>query len=83
MGKSKALTRHHRKRVIERKKQFIKKANSYWHYKFEGALNKGKIHCSCGLCAMKFKGFEGPSMSDKRKIEKLVDMEKDWLLNNA
>jgi hypothetical protein len=38
---------------VERKKRIIHKLNDYWFYKHEGMLRKGKIHCSCPMCAAK------------------------------
>lgn len=45
----------------------------YWSYKHEGQLSKGKIHCSCPLCA-----FHGPTHQDIRillKMESEIDEE--------
>lgn len=56
--------RKQRAKHIKRKKRIIHEQNDYWKYKFDGDLNKGKIHCSCWLCA-----FHGMSMSDLRKFE--------------
>lgn len=37
-----------------------------------GGLDKGKIHCSCGMCAEKTRNV-GWKHSDKRKLEKEND----------
>lgn len=67
--------RKQRKSHIDRKKRIIKDQNDYWHYKYDGVLSKGKIHCSCWMCRHKF--YQEAAMSDVRKaisaIDKLVD----------
>lgn len=57
-----------RKRHINRKKRIIKGLNDYWVYKHEGMLSKGKIHCSCYMCAGKT-NWHGYKPSDLRKLE--------------
>jgi hypothetical protein len=52
---------------IKRKKRIIHNINDYWHYKYEGELSKGKIHCSCKLCSSKTKDI-GYKASDKCKL---------------
>lgn len=43
-----------RKKHIKRKKRIIHEIlGNNWSYKYDGCLSKGKIHCSCGLCASK------------------------------
>ena len=48
----------------------------YWKVKSKGCLAKGKIHCSCPMCA-----FHGTSMQDRRKFismeSKLADYYED------
>lgn len=48
--KDRAIRRHHRNRVINKKVKLIKLRGEYWFYKYEGRLHKGKIHCSCKKC---------------------------------
>lgn len=48
MTRTLSYRRHHRYRVINRKKKIIKQTS--WNVKFDGMLAKGKIHCGCGLC---------------------------------
>ena len=67
--KSRAKTRYERFRHINRKKRIIKEQNNYWHYKHEGMLSKGKIHCSCWMC--RTKSYDSLKISDLRKIEKM------------
>ncbi|WP_157739709.1 hypothetical protein [Paenibacillus kribbensis] len=43
-NRNQAYFRHHRKRVIQRKKRLS--AQWGWVIKFDGAFSKGKIHCS-------------------------------------
>lgn len=40
--------RHHRQRVINRKKKLMKHRG--WKFKFDGMYSKNKIHCSCVMC---------------------------------
>ena len=75
MKRTKAYYRHHRWRVINRKKKFVKQTGR-WNYKFDGVFNKGKMHCSCGMCTYKIRTL-GYTMSDMRKIERLKSMEKE------
>jgi len=37
----------------------------FWHPARIGALDKGKVHCSCWICRKK--SYDNPSISDKRK----------------
>lgn len=73
-----------RQKHINRKKRIIKEQNNYWHYECEGILNKGKIHCSCGMCRNKtnnkgkhrlIHGNYAPSKnwkhSDRQKMESM------------
>lgn len=66
MNRSKEYMRYQRRAHIERKKRIIKGQNDYWHYRHEGELDKGKIHCSCWLC--RHKSYDEPKISDKRKL---------------
>lgn len=81
-NRSKEYYRIQRKKHINRKKKIIKELNNYWYYEYEGILNKGKIHCGCGMCRNKtnnkgkhrlIHGNYNPSKnwkySDKQKIE--------------
>lgn len=52
MSRSRAYTRYQRRFHIDRKKRIIKEVGC-WFTKFDGQLNKGKIHCSCSLCRLK------------------------------
>ncbi len=66
MSRSRAYTRYQRMQHIGRKKQIIHKKNDYWHYKSDGTLSKGKIHCSCNLCRVK--SYEYSKIQDIRRI---------------
>ncbi len=67
MNRSTEYRRHQRYAHINRKKKIIQAQNGYWHYRHEGELDKGKIHCSCPLCRHKF--FDSPKFSDRRNVE--------------
>ena len=77
--KSRDKTRYERFRHINRKKRIIKDQHNYWSYKHEGMLSKGKIHCSCWMC--RSKSYDEPSMSDKRKMEKMNSSYDDWFFD--
>ena len=55
-NRSRSYYRRVRKKAIERK--------LYWDLDVDGKLDKGKIHCSCYICA-----FHGTTESDKRRLE--------------
>ncbi|GAB6552708.1 hypothetical protein bcgnr5378_05900 [Bacillus cereus] len=64
------LRRHHRNRIINKKMRILKEI-----YQLEadfmpvsGTLNKGKVHCSCGMCASKW-SKDGP----KARVKFLLD----------
>ena len=71
-----------RKRQLDRNKQKRKEVlvRDLWHgaeelldnQRFVGKLLKGKIHCSCDMCATKTKK-DGWKASDKRKLEKISE----------
>lgn len=75
-NRSQDYYRHHRNRVINRKKKIIKLANNYWHTEYDGILSKGKIHCSCWMCSNKSK-VRGLKISDLRKEAKIEDQLKE------
>ena len=50
MNRTRAYYREMREKHIKRKKRI---SNHYWYYKFDGQYSKGKIHCSCPICASK------------------------------
>jgi hypothetical protein len=61
--------REQRKKHIKRKKKIIHNLNDYWYYKYDGSLNKGKIHCSCWMCRQKT--YDSWKHSDKQRIEEM------------
>lgn len=77
--------REMRKKHIERKKRI---SNSY-HYplelKFDGMYSKGKIHCSCSMCASKTNAKHlkttGPAMNWKHSDAVTLEAMKDDLKN--
>jgi len=62
-NRSRSYYRRVRKKAIERKKRLIDEV-LYWDLDVDGKLDKGKIHCSCYICA-----FHGTTESDKRRLE--------------
>ena len=64
--RGRAYTRYQRNSHINRKKRIIHDMNDYWYYTYEGVLSKGKIHCSCALCRLKY--WEFTSKRDKSRM---------------
>ena len=66
-----AYKRHHRQRIINRKKSIDKERNralrdcAHMWYEDDNRYSKGKIHCSCWMCNTKTK-MHGPSVRDRR-----------------
>ena len=59
-----------RKRRIDRQVHWYGRGlDSSWYNNLH-EYSKGKIHCSCGLCAAKTRKH-GPTISDIRKIQRL------------
>ena len=70
MNRTQDYYKHHRKRVIEKKKKFVKQYYNFDYYKIDGKYSKGKIHCSCPMCSSKTK-LCGLSASDMRKRDSI------------
>lgn len=71
MSRSKAYRLYQRRTHINRKKRIIKSQNDYWHYRHDGELDKGKIHCSCPMC--RHKSCDMASFSNQRKLISSID----------
>ncbi|WP_133579945.1 hypothetical protein [Aureibacillus halotolerans] len=76
-NRTRAYYRHHRQRVIQRKRKIVKKTE--WHVKDNqfGRLHKGKIHCSCGMCTMKTHNLGFP-WSEQKLIEGMKQEIRDF-----
>jgi len=70
MNRTQDYYRHHRNRVIEKKKKFAKQCYGINYYKVDGKYSKGKIHCSCPMCSNKTK-IHGFSKADICKRDKM------------
>ena len=70
MNRTQDYYRHHRERIIKKKKKFSEQCYGIAYYKVDGKYGKGKIHCSCDMCSNKTK-VHGLSMSDMRKRDKM------------
>lgn len=81
MNRPTAYVRHQRFRVIARKKRIIKEQNNYWHYKYEGELSKGKIHCSCWMCSGKTR-IHGPKFSELRELDRARHQVEEYFKDN-
>ena len=75
--RTRAERRDFRKKAIKRKKRICNAFGFDW-YPHDGQYSKGKIHCSCPMCA--FRGWDKneKTQSDKRKIEKMNSLLKDY-----
>lgn len=81
---------YHRKmraKHIRRKKRIASRywrADEYPYYKYDGMYSKGKIHCSCPLCASKtnHKDSKWKSSSGEVKNWKHSDVQKLQLLHD-
>lgn len=82
-NRRKKINRHHRFRMIKRKKKIvleIYKWNSGLHFP-EGKLSKGKVHCSCWMCSEKSK-FRGHPTSEQAKRTAMKNEIYDYLDGN-
>ena len=51
--RNRAWRRHKNYTKAKRKQRIVHEQNDYWHYPYFGQYIKGKIHCSCPMCAYK------------------------------
>lgn len=51
--RSKNFVREMREKHIRRKKRIAEKHYGWGYYRCDGKYDKGKIHCSCSMCAQK------------------------------
>ncbi|GAB6491002.1 hypothetical protein OA45_01337 [Bacillus sp. UMTAT18] len=67
--RTRAYTRHQRQRTMRRKMNIAKHT---WGYTPEiaGIFAKGKVHCSCGMCTIKWR-TEGPPASVQKWLYKI------------
>ena len=82
MERTRAYRREVRNKAIARKKRIVK--NVYYMdnwYPHDGQYSKGKIHCSCPLCAFGAYDKNQVTDSDRRKIEKMDSELKEF--NNS
>ncbi|GLC90313.1 hypothetical protein [Lysinibacillus piscis] len=77
-NRSRAYYRHHRRRMIQRK---LKIAKCYdWHFRYTGQFAKGKVHCSCWMCAVKTKK-DGFPHSQVKQLNYLQSQLEEYLDN--
>lgn len=77
-NRSRAYFRHHRQRVIRRKSTIAKHIG--WYSRFSGYFAKGKVHCSCSMCAQKTKK-DGFPHSQIKQLERLNSQYNHYLCN--
>jgi len=78
MNRDRGYYRKERIKHIQRKKRIC---DEVWndgdtYFKFDGQYSKGKIHCSCSLCAAKTR-VNGYKISDQRKQDRMTYQEKE------
>lgn len=79
MERTRAYRRDVRNKAIARKKGIVKRVycSGDW-YPHDGQYSKGKIHCSCKMCAFRVYDKNVVTESDKRKIEKMDSELKEY-----
>lgn len=75
--RNRAYYRKERAKHIRRKKRICERYG-WAYYEDDGRYSKGKIHCSCPLCAAKSKNGNWKH-SDLIKIERLKQQEKEYI----
>ncbi len=79
MSRSRSYTREMRNKHIARKKRIIKKVYSGNYYvQYDGMLSKGKVHCSCNLCAFAKYNKHQRTESDMRRIASCDEKMKEF-----
>ena len=72
MERTRAYRRDIRKRkCLSKMHKNTQDSSTPWYDCF-GKYDKGKIHCSCGMCTFKVKNY-GYTAADKRKLEKMEE----------
>ncbi|WP_071429054.1 hypothetical protein [Angelakisella massiliensis] len=74
MNRDRSYYRRQRQRTIKRKKHLLLEIGGQqylegWTGGVPGRLAKGKIHCSCPLCRLKFQ--DQPSHRDRKRMERI------------
>jgi hypothetical protein len=82
MNRNRAYHRFQRRRAIHHKRMILRdywRYNdlSFWNPTRIGALDKGKVHCSCWMCRRK--SYDDPSISDKRKHDSVNQLIRIYL----
>ncbi|WP_238600539.1 hypothetical protein [Metasolibacillus meyeri] len=81
-NRSRAYYRHHRRRAIRRKMNIAKARQWQWNPPIAlGKWSKGKIHCSCWMCAVKTKK-DGYSHSQFKRLCALQCQLNEYIENN-
>lgn len=91
MNRDRNYYREQRAKHIRRKKYICQKCYGWDYYDHDGSYSKGKIHCSCPLCAAKTNNrrrksnkyapakFTNWKASDLKKLEELDNQEKEYI----
>ncbi|MEW4285278.1 hypothetical protein [Priestia koreensis] len=69
-NRTRSYYRYHRRRVIQRKTRLAE--HTGWHVPSVGYFAKGKVHCSCCLCAVKT-NVDGYPHSEVKRLESCDD----------
>ena len=75
--RTRAYRREVRNKHIARKKRIAKRIWGTW-YKHDGMYSKGKIHCSCVMCAFRAWDKNTITESDMRKIASMERKLKEY-----
>ena len=67
--RTRAYTRHQRQRIMNRKMNIAKHAWGHIPEK-AGIFAKGKVHCSCGMCTIKWR-IDVPPANAQRWLYKI------------
>lgn len=79
MERDRGYYRYQRRQHIARKRRIIDETH-HWFCDCDGKLAKGKIHCSCWMCAFNHpkSGWKQITHSDMMKIEMLDYSEQEY-----
>lgn len=72
--RDRAYYRTVRRNNIARKKKISKNIYDGWSPEHDGYLSKGKVHCSCWMCA-----FHGTPIQDLKRIEAMDESLKNMI----
>jgi hypothetical protein len=81
-NRSRAYYQHHCKRAMQRKYKIARQKGMYGYYytkRLYGQLNKGKIHCSCGMCTEQSRVWGYP-VSQQIRLDSMKEQVNEFYL---